>query len=116
MSDGSTSRLPSSTLQAEVADSKARIEDRLGIAVRSFAYPFNRYGPRELEAVERVGYTAACAGPELSDSLFALARLTVRASLSWLRLQLVPAYPELRHLYLAVTGRDQVRHRPTAIE
>ena len=101
---------------AEVADSKARIEDRLGIAVGSFAYPFNRCGQRELEAVARAGYTAGCAGPELSDSLFALARLTVRDSLTWLSFLLVPAYPELRHLYLAATGRDRVRRRATALE
>ena len=109
-------RLAPVALRAEVADSKARIEDRLGIAVGSFAYPFNRCGQRELEAVARAGYTAGCAGPELSDSLFALARLTVRDSLTWLSFLLVPAYPELRHLYLAATGRDQVRRRATALE
>ncbi|PYM54183.1 MAG: hypothetical protein DMD79_25045 [Candidatus Rokuibacteriota bacterium] len=98
-------RLAPAALRAEVADSKARIEDRLGIAVGSFAYPFNRCGQRELEAVARAGYTAGCAGPEL-----------FRDSLTWLSFLLVPAYPELRHLYLAVTGRDRVRRRATALE
>src|SRR5262249_19308488 len=102
--------LPPSELRAEVGDSKARIEDRLGIPVESFAYPFNRFGRRELDAVELAGYRDGCAGVDLSDSLFALTRVSADyGSLGWFRILLVPVYPELRRVYLMVTARDRVR-------
>jgi peptidoglycan/xylan/chitin deacetylase (PgdA/CDA1 family) len=90
-------------LWAEVAGSKARLENRLGVAVDSLAYPFNQVSPREMQAVESAGYRTACAGPELHDSLFALTRLNIASdSLSWFLLKMIPFYPELRHLFLTL--------------
>jgi peptidoglycan/xylan/chitin deacetylase (PgdA/CDA1 family) len=93
--------LPPNELLTEVSVSKARLEQKLGIAVESLAYPFNRLGPREMRAVEVAGYRAACAGPELRNSVFALTRLNIASdSLSWFLLKMVPLYPEARHLLL----------------
>jgi peptidoglycan/xylan/chitin deacetylase (PgdA/CDA1 family) len=93
-------------VRAEIATSRARLEDHLGVPVPSFAYPFNRLGPRELEAVAEAGYRAACAGPELHASVFALPRVSgASPSRSWFALQLLPRYPELRHLYRRVVVR-----------
>jgi len=47
-------------LQAEVADSKKRIEDHIGRAVRHFCYPYGRYDQRVEEAVRTAGYESAC--------------------------------------------------------
>jgi peptidoglycan/xylan/chitin deacetylase (PgdA/CDA1 family) len=106
-------RLPSDELFTEVSVSKARLEEKLGVEVESLAYPFNRVGPREMRAVEIAGYRAACAGPELRDSVFALTRLNIASdSLSWFLGKMVPLYPEARHLFLSVApfaraSRDQ---------
>jgi peptidoglycan/xylan/chitin deacetylase (PgdA/CDA1 family) len=54
-------RLSDGELEAEVAGSKARIEDRLGTRVRSFAYPSGYVDERSVEAVRAAGYDAACA-------------------------------------------------------
>ena len=96
-------QLPPEQLLMEVSVSKARLEEKLGIPVESLAYPFNRVGPREMRAVEMAGYRAACAGPELRDSVFALTRLNIASdSLSWFLCKIVPLYPEARHLALSV--------------
>ncbi len=97
-------------LRAEVEGSRAGLEDRLGVAVPSFAYPFNRCGARELDAVRAAGYAAGCAGPELRRSVFGLTRVAGACdSLGWFLLQLLPRYPELRHLYRRIhrTGGGQ---------
>ena len=39
-------RLPSERVEAEMRDSRAVLEDRLGVRVSSFAYPFGRHDPR----------------------------------------------------------------------
>jgi peptidoglycan/xylan/chitin deacetylase (PgdA/CDA1 family) len=67
------------TLAAEVTDPRARLEDVLGVPVRSFAYPHGYAGPRVRRAVLRAGYVSACgveqafSGPQ--DDRFKLARL-----------------------------------------
>jgi CelD/BcsL family acetyltransferase involved in cellulose biosynthesis/peptidoglycan/xylan/chitin deacetylase (PgdA/CDA1 family) len=95
--------LPPAKLWMEVAGSKARLEDRLGVPVESLAYPFNIVGPREMGVVEMAGYGAACAGPELYDSVFALTRLNMASnSISWFLFKVMPVYPELRHLFLTL--------------
>jgi peptidoglycan/xylan/chitin deacetylase (PgdA/CDA1 family) len=92
--------LSAAELREEVEGSRAGLEDRLGVAVPSFAYPFNRCGARELDAVRTAGYAAGCAGPELRRSVFGLTRVAGACdSLGWFLLQLLPSYPELRHLY-----------------
>ena len=73
--------LPPDRMAEEVGGSKARLEDILGAAVTTFAYPFGLYdGVRE--AVVKAGFAAACAvryrtsSPD--DDRFAMARLIVR--------------------------------------
>jgi peptidoglycan/xylan/chitin deacetylase (PgdA/CDA1 family) len=98
--------LPAHELREEVQASRARLEDRLGLAIHSFAYPFNRVGRREMEAVRAAGYTAGCAGPEISGSVLALTRVGASTGpLARFLVQLLPVYPELRHFGRSVTLR-----------
>ncbi|MCK5438705.1 MAG: polysaccharide deacetylase family protein [Gemmatimonadetes bacterium] len=61
-------RLPASSAKAEIVGAKAILEDRLGVGVRSFAYPHGKYDPRTRElAAEH--YSCAC-----SDRLGLLTR------------------------------------------
>lgn len=94
-------------LRAEVTRSRVWLEDRLGVAVRSFAYPFNRLNRRALDAVAEAGYTAGCAGAELHRSPHALSRMDVaHESWLWFSLQLWRAYPALRGAYRAAFPRS----------
>jgi peptidoglycan/xylan/chitin deacetylase (PgdA/CDA1 family) len=90
-------------LAAEVTGARQRLEDRLGIPIASFAYPFNLHDARTDAAVEAAGYRAACAGVHAAGSPLALFRAD-GARRSWTRfaLQLTPAYPTLRAVYRAV--------------
>lgn len=68
-------------LRHELTDSKTALEDLLGHAVESFAYPYGASDARCAEAVREAGYTAACTtrtGWALrGNSPFLLRRLTV---------------------------------------
>ena len=68
-------------LKQELADSKATLEDLLGNAVNSFAYPYGALDARCVDAVQQAGYTAACTtrtGWALRDgNPYLLRRLTV---------------------------------------
>src|SRR5262249_41585587 len=87
----------------EVGRSKAVLEDRLGVPVRSFAYPFNRVTRAALDAVAEAGYDAGCAGAEIHRSPHALTRVdTAHDSALWFALQLRPDYPGLRSIYRAL--------------
>jgi hypothetical protein len=44
----------------ELADSKVTLEDLLGTAINSFAYPYGVWDARCAEAVAQAGYSAAC--------------------------------------------------------
>jgi peptidoglycan/xylan/chitin deacetylase (PgdA/CDA1 family) len=60
-----TGNLPGPDLQAEIRDSKSALEDRLGIEVPYFAYPYgvSRYGAysgRSEAAVREAGYQCSC--------------------------------------------------------
>jgi len=53
---------PEAAARAEMADSKAALEGRLGLSVRSFAYPVGdptSAGPREFELARQVGFATA---------------------------------------------------------
>jgi peptidoglycan/xylan/chitin deacetylase (PgdA/CDA1 family) len=103
--------LPPDALWSEVSLSKTRLEQKLGVAVDSLAYPFNHVGPREMRAVELAGYRAACAGPELHNSVFALTRLNIASdSLVWFLSKIVPLYPEARHLFLSLVPFVRASH------
>ena len=68
----------------EIQRCKHLLEDELGHEVTSFAYPHGFHSARVRRSVEAAGYTSACgvmnAFSSDSDSVFALARLTVRAT------------------------------------
>jgi len=68
-------------LMRELTDSKATLEDLLGSAVNSFAYPYGAWNAHCAEAVKLAGYSAACTtrtGWAVRDNNpFLLRRLTV---------------------------------------
>lgn len=75
--------LPQSLAQKEIALSKQILEDHLGKAIESFAYPFGYLSARVRRLVRDAGFTSACAvkhtfSSERSDPL-ALSRLMVSA-------------------------------------
>ncbi len=53
-------RLPPREVSEQVRLPKALVEDRLGVAVRSFAYPYGHYQRRVRDAVAAAGYASAC--------------------------------------------------------
>ncbi|MGN9912915.1 polysaccharide deacetylase family protein [Phytohabitans sp. LJ34] len=68
-------------LRAEVTGSRHVLEDGLGAAVDSFAYPFGYHGDRVRRAVLLAGYTSACAVKHAlshgGDDVYAIARVLV---------------------------------------
>lgn len=68
-------------LLRELADSKTTLEDLLGNAVKSFAYPYGAWNAHCAKAVQLAGYSAACTtctGWAVRDNNpFLLRRLTV---------------------------------------
>lgn len=68
-------------LAQEVADSRNALEDMLGNAIKSFAYPYGAWDARCAGAVKQAGYTGACTtrtGWTLRDrDPYRLRRLTV---------------------------------------
>jgi peptidoglycan/xylan/chitin deacetylase (PgdA/CDA1 family) len=68
----------------EVVRCKSLLEERLGVAVGSFAYPHGYFGPRVRRLVVEAGYSSACgvknAFSSPGDDPFSLARLTVEAT------------------------------------
>lgn len=69
------------SLRQELADSKAALEDALGTAVTSFAYPYGAWDARCAAAAAQAGYATACttcSGWALRDAdPYRLRRLTV---------------------------------------
>ena len=47
--------------RAEIFDSKRRLEDRFGVPVRHFCYPYGSYNPAVRDLVAEAGYATACA-------------------------------------------------------
>jgi peptidoglycan/xylan/chitin deacetylase (PgdA/CDA1 family) len=93
-------RLGDTAVRDEVAGARARLEDRLGAPVRSFAYPFNRVDARAIQAVAIAGYTDGVAGPEIHGSRWALCRGDgARGSWGRFGLRLWPRYPAVRGAY-----------------
>jgi peptidoglycan/xylan/chitin deacetylase (PgdA/CDA1 family) len=82
-------QLGAEKLAAEVGDSKKLIEDRIGLEVRHFCYPYGAHNPRVVDAVENAGYATACVtrrGAVSRDSdPFRLPRLTVGKRMGLLR-------------------------------
>jgi peptidoglycan/xylan/chitin deacetylase (PgdA/CDA1 family) len=79
-------RLGSTRLAGEVRRPKVLLEEQLGLAVNSFAYPFGYWDRTARRAVAAAGYDSACGVDDLpapagADRL-ALPRLTVNAGTS----------------------------------
>ncbi|MEP7193818.1 MAG: polysaccharide deacetylase family protein [Actinomycetota bacterium] len=79
-------RLEATRLADEIRRPKALLEDRLGVAVKSFAYPFGYWDRTTRRAVAKAGYDSACGVDDLpartGRSRLALPRLTVDAGTS----------------------------------
>jgi peptidoglycan/xylan/chitin deacetylase (PgdA/CDA1 family) len=80
-------RLPAATdvqVDDEIRGSKAALEQRLGLQVRHFAYPFGQFDERAREAVRRAGYRTACSTRSgfnrIDADRFALRRIEVFGS------------------------------------
>ena len=72
--------LPSQHLAANLANSKAVLEDICGVPVRNFAIPFGRYNRTVLRAIRKAGFEAAYTsdgGPTRGDR-FVLPRRSLR--------------------------------------
>lgn len=67
----------------EIAESKKKLEEKLGIPITSFCYPGGDYHATHVDMIARAVYTSACtASPGRIDfkNLFTLPRLAVQAS------------------------------------
>ncbi|MCX6935636.1 MAG: polysaccharide deacetylase family protein [Verrucomicrobia bacterium] len=78
------SRLSREQAREEIAASKKKLEDRFGISIEHFAYPYGDYDETTIELVLEAGFRTACTmhrGINLSDtSPFELKRWTARYS------------------------------------
>jgi peptidoglycan/xylan/chitin deacetylase (PgdA/CDA1 family) len=100
-------------LVAEVEGSKHDLEDLVGRAVTSFAYPYGGWTPEIAEQVGRLGFSNAWTtrpGRIQDHRLLALARhmLPPRATFTSVRAALGPALPAL-HWALAAVDRSRGR-------
>ncbi len=59
VSHADLSQLDFESCLREVAESRRTLEESLGVPVRTFAYPFCRFGPAALSAVRAAGFAAA---------------------------------------------------------
>lgn len=79
-------RLDTTRLAAEIRRPKVLLEDQLGLAVNSFAYPFGYWDKATRRAVAAAGYDNACGVDDLpahrGENRHALPRLTVNAGTS----------------------------------
>jgi peptidoglycan/xylan/chitin deacetylase (PgdA/CDA1 family) len=71
-------------VEEEIRGSKVALEQRIGIAVQHFAYPFGQYDQRAHDAVRRAGYRTACSTRSgfnrIDADRFALRRIEVFGS------------------------------------
>lgn len=78
-------RVPASVVNDEVRRSRGLLEDKLGLAVDGFAYPFGYWNRAVRAAIAAAGYRYACAVDDLvtvpDDDVLTLPRLTVNAGI-----------------------------------
>jgi peptidoglycan/xylan/chitin deacetylase (PgdA/CDA1 family) len=78
-------RVPATVIHDEVRRSRGLLEDKLGLAVDGFAYPFGYWNRAARAAVAAAGYSYAFAVAELmtapGDDMLTLPRLTVNAGI-----------------------------------
>jgi len=74
--------LSATEARSEIEGSRRRVEDLVGGACRTFAYPYGEWDARVRELVVEAGYEAACttrrAAARATDDPFALPRISVR--------------------------------------
>lgn len=103
-------RLDAAAVAAEVTACKQAIEDRLGVGVNSFAYPFGFYTRSVRRAVIAAGYGSACAVryglSDAADDRFALRRLIVHRPATRIeRAPIITPYHRLRSNVWALVRR-----------
>jgi peptidoglycan/xylan/chitin deacetylase (PgdA/CDA1 family) len=64
MTHANFSRLEAEAASIELIDSRKALEDRFGVSVQSFAYPFGLYRPEQITLVEGAGFTSAVTSRE----------------------------------------------------
>lgn len=69
--------LPQAELEAEVAGSRAELQETTGRPIDIFAYPYCALDAATVVAVVSAGYRAACGGPQASHRRYSLQRLEV---------------------------------------
>jgi len=76
-------RIDRPAVSSEVAGSRAELEDMLGMAVTSFAYPFGRWNEMVVDVVRSAGFTLACGvrpgWVDTDSEPFLLRRITIFA-------------------------------------
>lgn len=72
-------KLPVSVAKTQIFDSKAKLEQRFGIKVETFAYPYGAFDQEVVDLVKQAGYTAAVTvmpgAYHSTDNLFYLTRI-----------------------------------------
>ena len=105
--------------QREIEGSKKILEEKLGVPVRYFCYPFGIYDEETVRAVQEAGYLGACSnrpgmnryvsvnGVAVVEDPFLLQRTEMAGddTLEIFRLKLAGAYDELHALLHWVRGR-----------
>jgi peptidoglycan/xylan/chitin deacetylase (PgdA/CDA1 family) len=81
--------------KAEILHSKYHLQDRLGVEINAFAYPYGYYSKAVRDLVLSAGYTSACAvryaASSAKDDRFALSRHIVRQDINIARLEVLLA-------------------------
>lgn len=92
-------RLPIEEAREEVAVSKKDIEERLGQACTSFAYPYGDFNAEIMALIKECGFICALTGvPQLltrGDNLFALPRISAGSNFYTLKGSFSGLYPDL---------------------
>ncbi len=81
--------MDSQSICRELLDSKKKLEERFGVLVSSFAYPFGLYEPEQVELVKRAGYSSAVTTREgienpASWNPLQLSRIKISGKDNWL--------------------------------
>ncbi len=70
----------------EISGSKTILENRLGVTVNEFAYPFGQYNPAIVALVQKAGYLSArgdfLSGKQTADHMFELSALNAGTTLA----------------------------------
>jgi len=89
MTHANFSRLDAEAVSEELINSRKALEERFGVSVQSFAYPFGLYRPEQVALVKDAGFTSAvttCEGIEGAESrdTLELQRIKISGKDNWL--------------------------------